>query len=696
MNNNDILLRRQRKWAVQSGRHELPLPYIATALKNIEQLGFTCSPALIKVLSTLTPAAFVKEYKQLVRQLKTLVGANVTYTPLFPRFPTDLIEEGYAKLYVHNLMHYFGLAMPERERTARPTLIDHPELKVIELGHQEDLSYLISQLIQAGTSISATDREDIEQVIASTEDISSLLPAHIPHKENASFVVAMLLRHGKASPEQIAPYFKTATDILRLAVALSDGDISLAQNTRFRKFKRSERRLLLALLEQCLGITEDMLRYKEPWIRLGEILHPSEYKQRYPQSFAAFDLLRNNRPYATFGSKVELALRWQQTDDALLLLAERPGELARRLDHLLRTHPEPYFVTELFGDVIDQISTPTLLQLITHFTHRNDERAWRTFFPKGNTAKAYTVPNLLPKLDTTLCATLIHLIRQALLDRFAELPSLGKVYIDEQLRQHMVPFSQRSASKSLRTLVRGSRVSLPEGNTVRFFLWWKEGFVNGKPTGRVDIDLSATLFDTDWNYMDHISYTHLSSRKFNAAHSGDVVTAPNGACEFIDLDIESVIGNGGRYVLTSLHSFNSQPYCDLPECYAGWMMRKRPGSGEVFEPSTVLDKVDMTSDTQIAVPVILDLVERTVIWCDLTFTRDVSHRNNLEGHLSGLALTGYTMANLRKPNLYDLFLLHAEARGQLVAAPEEADLVFSVHSGITPFDLETIMAQYIA
>ncbi|MMZ70129.1 hypothetical protein D1872_331040 [compost metagenome] len=54
------------------------------------------------------------------------------------------------------------------------------------------------------------------------------------------------------------------------------------------------------------------------------------------------------------------------------------------------------------------------------------------------------------------------------------------------------------------------------------------------------------------------------------------------------------------------------------------------------------------------------------------------------------------MANLRKPNLYDLFLLHAEARGQLVAAPEEADLVFSVHSGITPFDLETIMAQYIA
>lgn len=75
--------------------------------------------------------------------------------------------------------------------------------------------------------------------------------------------------------------------------------------------------------------------------------------------------------------------------------------------------------------------------------------------------------------------------------------------------------------------------------------------VNGKPTGRVDIDLSAVLYNADWRYVEHISYANLKSDRYRAAHSGDIVTAPNGACEFIDLDIESVVRYGGRYVVTA-------------------------------------------------------------------------------------------------------------------------------------------------
>ena len=52
------------------------------------------------------------------------------------------------------------------------------------------------------------------------------------------------------------------------------------------------------------------------------------------------------------------------------------------------------------------------------------------------------------------------------------------------------------------------------------------------------------------------------------------------------------------------------------------MVRQYPGSGEVFEPSTVQDKVDITADTQISIPVILDLKERKLIWTDLSLTRD--------------------------------------------------------------------------
>lgn len=237
---------------------------------------------------------------------------------------------------------------------------------------------------------------------------------------------------------------------------------------------------------------------------------------------------------------------------------------------------------------------------------------------------------------------------------------------------------------------------MPEGDTIRFFNWWKEGIVQGKPTGRVDIDLSSVMYDHNWEYVEHISYTNLRSSKYQAVHSGDIVTAPHGACEFIDLHIPSIVEYGGRYVVTALYSYTDQPYCDLPACFVGWMMRKKPGSGEIFEPATVVDKIDVTANTQIAIPVILDLVERTVIWTDLSLTRHPFHYNNVENNQKGMVLMGKAMSTLQKPDLHDLFTLHAKARGQLVALADEADTIFSVDQGVTPFDLEEIMAEYLA
>jgi hypothetical protein len=45
--------------------------------------------------------------------------------------------------------------------------------------------------------------------------------------------------------------------------------------------------------------------------------------------------------------------------------------------------------------------------------------------------------------------------------------------------------------------------------------------------------------------------------------------------------------------------------------------------------------------------------------------------------------------------LYDLFSLQIEARGKIVMSPDNADTVFSVEKGITPFDLETIASEFM-
>ena len=68
---------------------------------------------------------------------------------------------------------------------------------------------------------------------------------------------------------------------------------------------------------------------------------------------------------------------------------------------------------------------------------------------------------------------------------------------------------------------------------------------------------------------------------------------------------------------------------------------------------------------------------------------------NLEGNQRGMVVLGKAMTELAKPNLYDLFQLHAQARGVQVESPAEAEIIFAVDEGITPYDIEQIMADYL-
>ncbi|WP_090909644.1 TerD family protein [Paenibacillus sp. cl141a] len=696
---NSIYLRRANKWMVDAENESdrIPKAYLATAVKNIEQLGYTFSYPLLHAVRALSKEQFEALYQPLIDDLRVMVGAHVNYEPMYPAFPVQVMEEDDAELYLNAIYHDLTWDLPVYEHEERPPLQDEVNVKTIDLGSKADFYAMIRQLIQAKGSISPTDKQDIEAVIelVDPEELDVILPPEIPFKENAGFVAAALMKHDKGDVERIGRYFKTATDVLRLAVAWSGGDVSLAEATRFRKFKRRERRLLLGLLERCHPITEDMLRFKGRWIRLGEILHPSEYKHRYRRCEEAFDILRNHKPFTTYNGSVELAFQYDQVWNLIDLLMQRPGEFARRLDQLLRSTEHTEYVVLAFGEVANQVSTPVLLQVKNHFARRCEPQELRVFFPKGNVAKAFAVSHTLPEIDEAACRDIMQVCEQALVQRFAALPPLGKAYVDKRLKDYHVPFSQRSASKALHTLVRGSRVPMTEGDTIRFFNWWKEGRVNGEPTGRVDIDLSAVMYDDNWQYVEHISYTNLRSSHYRAVHSGDIVSAPQGACEFIDLHIPSIVQYGGRYIVATLHSYTEQPYCNLPECFVGWMMRKKPGSGEIFEPSTVANKIDVAADTQIAIPVILDLVERTVIWTDLSLTRHPHYYNNVEGNQKGMVLMGKAMTALRKPDLYDLFMLHAKARGEFVDHAEQAETIFSVEHGVTPFDIEHIMADYV-
>ena len=700
---NKILLRRKNKLIVGNVGYVMSddtQRYLVTMTKNIETLGYTFSNQLFNKLKTLTKEELFEFYKELVSELKKNIGADVQYNPMYPNFPDSVMEENEMQLYMNAIIHYwsYGTILPCEEKNERLPLFDETKVKVIDSGEWEDLYEIFDNLCRSKTSISQTDKEDLEWIMKNS---NVKFPDEIPLKENVALIGKIYVESNPlATADKLQKLFKTATDVLRLITAMSDGDISLATNTKYRSFKRKERRLLLELLDNCGNIQEDMLRYKNRWIRVGERLHPGEYKTgRYDNARLAFDKLRNNEKIQTFNSKVDHNMKDKNFEKAILLLQKRPGELARRLDYLLRTVDKKNNVINTFKDVANKVSTPVLLQIKEHFKSRQEELNTRVFFPKGCLARSYAIENKLPDIDKKYCDAIVKICENALIETYKSKDFMGNVYLSEEYKNYIVPFSQRSASKSLKTIVRGSRIKLKESaKAMRAFIWW-----TNTDDERVDIDLSATVFDENWNYINHVSYTRLRDDEMYIYHSGDIINGGDvngvGVSEFLDADIESVVDAGGRYVVYQVYNYSEQTFGNLPHAMFGWMEREDVHSGEIYDPRTVAQKMDLTSQSKVCIPVIFDCVERKFIWCDMNVSLDGCHHhrggNNVESNLMGVAATCYSIVNMKKPNLYDLIDLHIRARGLRVENKEEADIVFDIDDGITPFDTEVFMGEYI-
>lgn len=698
---------------------------LCALMKNIQSLGFTFSKELLGELVHFDRTLLEGFGVGLIAELKKKVGADVEYAPMYPNFPTQVALASDGELFFNAVIHYlsFGTILPEYEKKARFPIIDSLTLTEIKLCAPDFINEVFRNLLQSKTSLSEQDKEDIELLVRILPNSLDLIPDTIPLKENVALFGRILIK-SVPSPTYAVPkiqkYFKTATDVLRLAVALSDGDLSLAEDTRFKKFNRPTRKTLLLLLAGCSNIGEDMFRYRQKWLRLGEILHPGElHGSKFDGVKLSFKLLRDGNKPLFFAGAVEGAISRGELETAAVYLEDRPGEFARRLDKLLRdaNETERDYIVGKFEDCAEKVSSTVLLQLIQHFVNRAEKvEKPRIYFPKGKVAKARLIEGSVPQIPTATCVNIQRICADALIKKFAEKDPLGKVYVDPAMKNYLVPFSQRSASKAVKTVVRGSSLPIKDtATTVRGFIWWTNTDPGSSRDrgwydigGRVDLDLSALIYDENWKYVDHVSYTRLRSSKCATYHSGDITNGGpvdgNGVAEFIDFDIET-IAQGGRYLVFQVYNYTQQKFSELPNARFGWMEREFPNSGEIFEPTTVAMKMDLTNDANICIPAIFDCKERKFIWCDLGGKCDGTCFNNLESNLKGVTAACYAITNIKKPNMGGLAFLNAKARGELVETREEADTIFSPDATIpegkenvrviTPFDTDVWMGEML-
>lgn len=681
---------------------------VATMNKNIEVFGYTMSETLFDKLVHMKAKNREVVYDALVSGLKEITGADKVYNPMYPNFPESVMEKDDFELYFNAIVHYwsFGTLLPYEEKEERAPLFNTAKVKVLEAGSFDDLNNIFNNLCASKTSLS---KSDVDDMIFTLNSAKVTLPDEIPFKENAACICRLLVDTGVDTDGSLCKkYVKTATDVLRLITAMSDGDVSLAENTKFRNLKRSERRIIMNLLAGCGNTAEDMNRYAGRWIRVGEKLHPGEFakNERYTKVVQAFGVIRNDGKIQSFAGKVDAAVASGDVNAVVSLLKKRPGEFARRIDFLLRTFDKDAdrkTVIMGFASVAKDVSSTVLLQVREHFINKLDgSDDMRVFFPKGNLARSYYVKN--DKTETIpedAMKMIIAVCENALVNIYGNREFLGKIYIDEALKDYTVPFSLRSASKTMTAVSRGSRIAIDDSaKIIRPFIWW----TNTKDN-IIDVDLSVAVFADDWNCLEHVSYNNLESDRFGICHSGDIINGGpvdgEGVAEFIDLDIEKALSAGARYAVFTVYNFSNENFSKMEHAAFGFMIRNDMKSGEIFEPSTVKQRMDLASATTTCIPVIFDLKERVFVWCDMALTADHVRTGfggiNVESNLPSVVVTCKAMVDVKKPNLYDLFIFNAKARGVITDNPDEADIRFGLDDScdVKPSDIDVIVGKYL-
>jgi len=382
---------------------------------------------------------------------------------------------------------------------------------------------------------------------------------------------------------------------------------------------------------------------------------------------------------ATWAARVEQALHEGDFEAALDLLAQRPGELLRRLDHLLRLH-ELDALPDGFGDtlrrVLPKAGPGPLLAVLGRMRIRHLPGGRRVFFPRGQVTHSFTIDDtrvpLSPKVTEAVCDLLeAEALRR--LGRHDE-PRLDLSVLDSALTGLAVPAAETAASKALVTVPRGSTQPLPEGEVLRLFLHWME-----PAKQRVDLDLSVAFYDAEWNFAGLCDYTSLVHEGRSAVHSGDLVSAPapDGATEYVDLDLAALAERGVRYALPVVFSFNDIAFDELLDAFAGFMAL--PSAAEEdrnasYDPRTVRQRYDLVGDSRIHVPMLVDLDRRTFLWTDLHLPADEGF-HSLYRHGADLGRVAQDLHQYfasGRTTLWDLAVWRATARGDEVAVIRRA------------------------
>ncbi|MEV7987353.1 MXAN_6230/SCO0854 family RING domain-containing protein [Micromonospora sp. NPDC085948] len=610
--------------------------------------------------------------------------------------------------------------------------------------------------------------------------------------------------------------WRTATDVARTLWAYSGGDPGLVlprpretggpleayravdeprvtvEVPRVRALPRPLRRAVLAFLDSLDPATaaEDLARHPVVWKRLAERLHPFEWASAYPRAAVVFATLRATRVPAvsslgrtlaavsarrperlilsshaddtvsvrvrTFAALVEQAVAGDDAVAAAALLADRPGDLWRRIDHLLRLADDPaaeQFVLDAAARVAPTVAPMVLASAAAALHGRDTTIAVEAAEARAAVAADASVADVAATGSATGMGAVGAALRRALgmggparSAVVSPVPARGpepgtprRTFFPkgDVVRTWTAPERRRRLPADAVTRVRvtvDGELAERAGRHDRFdvavldaelahvpapmreragseqLAGWSRGSVRALDghevvrlflhwvdagSSRVDLDLSCAFYDEAWTPVGHCDYTRLRFNATAAVHSGDLTSAPAplGATEFLDLNQAALRAAGVVWAVPVVLSYNDVPFEALTAAFAGFSLPQEQGAA--FDAARVMQRFGLRGDARSLAPLVLNVRTGQVMWVDASLsTRGYGHSVGQYG-----PRLGRVAADLwehfeagTRASVLDLVAWHAAARSDRILVTHADGTATEVPTGAPAATVAAIRA----
>lgn len=542
----------------------------------------------------------LKNAKDVFDSVKSILGSDVNHYTIMTDFPNQNSNQFGRSLtsYVNHLS-IFCKDIPTflQEDAALYGMKEKGNIKILALS--DNIDQEIKKVFYTKVPLSL-DHEQFVTYLFENKDsvINDIDPKDIILKE----VLARMIAHELTSGvENLSA--RNAIDILR-AIALLSGqpDAKLDEKFRIKSLSNPMRKAIVKSLNEVATI-EDLTSKKGLFKKLFKILHVHESRfNKYSKIQALAKKLQTVNNPETNRTHLYNLVNGVWSQKGVEVIINNPSIMIRNLDALLRKYDKSS-VLECFSESLTKrdVETKLLLQILEHFRNRDKDSEIRLFKLKGK-SNPVLVDKPLKALDAEIIKEVENIIKSELKRQYSKGDAyFENVYIHPDLYKITLP-KHLSNQDGIKTVGRGSRYKINvDGNTIRMFVHWK---------GINDIDLSATLLDSEFNIRENINFRNLSGNYFE--HSGDVRSAPKGGSEYIDIYKEK-LPKDVKYIGMYVNCYDGEEYDNIKELFGGFMIRKDRLAGKKFEPKTVEEKFSITGGRDFKVLVLFDVESNEVI-----------------------------------------------------------------------------------